>query len=742
MKIYITVVGLLFSLYLTANVIKGKVTNNKNEPLSNAYVYWLGTNSVVATSESGDFELSVLNVKQKRLVASYVGYLADTLDVGEESYVEIRLREVSELEEVVVSGQKNGIIMSNLKPIKVEQITTAELKKSACCDLAGCFETQNTVQAQTTNIITNSKELRILGLSGVYNQLLLDGLPMVQGLSYTYGVSGIPGVLVENIHISKGANSVVQGFESISGQINVEMKEPGHSDKALLNAYINSYLEKQFNVHYTLKKEKKWSNLTAVHVVQPANRIDNDEDGFLDLPLLTRYMIFNKWKYGNEKRWGWYSNIGASYLNEERIGGQKSYNSGSDKGSTSVYGQLVKINQPQVWTKTGYVFDDFQKISLNIGAYTHNQKSYFGTVGYNARQTSVNSNIQYDLHFGKNVLNMGFSYRYMNLKEDIAFTDTFLHRTYSGNYLKNEKIAGFFAENTLYLFNDKLTWIAGARFDHHNNFGMIFTPRTLLKVDISPETSIRASIGKGWRTVSFFSENIGVLASSRDIVFVEELEPEKAFNYGINFTQKFTTTDESLSGYFSADLYRTDFQNQVFPDYDTDPRRVYVRNFKEKSTSNGFQAEVNFKLIKIYDVKFGYNFLDVFTEANGQKQTLPFNPKHKFLATFSFKPKSNKFNFDVNMHWFGKQRLPDTHLNPVEFQRPDYSETYYLVNAQFTYNFKRFELYAGSENIFGFRQDRPIMSWQNPFGPYFDTSSAWGPTRGRDVYAGIRFRLN
>lgn len=741
MKHYITVVLLLFSVCLSAKTITGKVVNDKNEPLSSAYIYWQGSNTVVTTSDLGEFELSGKNPAYKKLIASYVGYLADTIDVGEENYIEFKLSQTQELDEVVVSGQKNGVIISNMKPIKVEQITTTELKKSACCDLAGCFETQNTVQPQTTNIITNSKELRILGLSGVYNQLLTDGLHMIQGLNYTYGVSGIPGILVENIHVSKGANSVVQGYESISGQINVEMKEPSNTDKLLLNLYLNSYLEKQGNAYYTIKS-KKWSNVTAFHMIQPANRIDKDEDGFLDLPLLTRYMVFNKWSYGNEKRWGWYSKLGANFMTEERIGGQKLFDVSTEKGSTNTYGQVVKINQAQIWTKTGYVFDDSQKIAINVGGSNHDQKSWFGTVGYNAQQLSMNGTLQYDLNLENNRMNFGLSYRYLNLNEDINFTDTFLNRNYNGNYKKNENIPGVFAENTMYFFNDKITWIAGVRYDNHNKAGWMLTPRTLIKADLTAKTTIRASVGTGWRTVNFFSENIGVLASSRDILFLEELKPEKAINYGINLTQKFSNPDESFAGYFSADLYRTEFQNQIFPEYDVDPRVVIVKNFSEKSISNGFQAELNIKLLKQYDFKFGYNFLDVFTEENGQRQALPFNPKHKFLATFSFKPKSNKFNFDVNMHWFGKQRLPDTHLSPAEFQRPDYSETYYLVNAQFTYNFKQFEIYAGSENIFGFRQDRPIISWQDPFGPYFDTSSAWGPTRGRDVYAGVRFRLN
>lgn len=739
MKKYIFIVGLLFPYGLFAQTILGKVTNTKKEPLIGASVYWLGTTVGISTGDKGEFEITTKDISNKKLIASFVGHTTDTIEITNQTFVEFRLEETKTLGELVVTWQRDGVIISNRTPIKTEMITQKELGKAACCDLAGCFETQTTVQPQTTNVITNSKELRILGLSGIYNQVLIDGFPMIQGLSYTYGISGIPGTLVDNIYVAKGANSVLQGYESISGQINVETKEPDKTDKLLLNVYMNNFFEKHLNANYAFKKGK-WSNLTAFHTVQPANKIDRDNDIFLDLPQLTRYMIINKWKYGNDKDWGWSSRIGLRFLNEQRIGGQTFYNSDSDKGSTNIYGQTVNINQPEVWTKTAYRFNDNHKITFFASSFHQDQKSFFGTVKYNAQQTNFYGNLQYELAYSqKHSLKTGISYRYLNLNEDIAFTDTTLKRTYAGNYKRIENIPGLFAENSMSFLKDKLTWIAGIRGDQHNQFGFTVTPRTLLKYDITPKTVFRASIGTGWRTVNLFSENIGLLVSSRDIVFAEQLRPERATNFGINFTQKFET--KNLSGYFSADYYRTDFQNQIFPDYDSDPTKAIIKNFNGTSVSNGFQAELYLKIWKRFELKTGYNFLDVYREINGAKQLLPFNPAHKFLTTFSYKPLTNKFHFDVNLHWYGEQRLPDTKSNPTEFQRPDFSKPYTLVNAQFTYSFKKFEVYAGCENVFNFRQNQPIISWQNPFSPYFDTSSVWGPTRGREIYVGIRFEL-
>ena len=740
MKNYIFIIGLMFQYGLIAQSISGKVTNSNTEPLVNASLHWLGTTVGTTTNNKGEFEIKIKNNKNNQLVASHIGYTSDTIIIHNQTKVIFSLKETYTLSEVVVNKQRAGVVIPNYIPFKTEIITSTELRKMACCDLAGCFETQTTVQPQTTNIITNSKELRILGLSGVYNQVLIDGFPMLQGLSNTYGISSIPGSIVDNIYVAKGANSVLQGYESMSGQINVETKDPNNTDKLFINGYINSFSEKHLNLNYAFKKEK-WSNLTAFHTVQPANKIDKDHDNFIDVPKLTRYMVFNKWKYGDENEWGFNSKIGLRFLNEQRIGGQTTYSPDINKGSNSIYGQTVTINQPEIWIKSGYRFNDHHSLGLYVSSLFQDQKSYFGTVKYFAQQTGFYGNLQYDMVYSnKNTFKTGLSFRFLNLKEDIDFINSNLNRTYAGNYKKNEKIPGIFAENTLYFLNDQLTWITGVRYDYHNQFGFKLTPRTLLKYDITNKTVLRASVGTGWRTVNLFSENIGLLVSSRDILFQESLKPERATNFGFNITQKFK--HKSITGHFSADFYRTDFQNQIFPDYDTDPTKAIIKNYTDKSVGNGFQTEFYLKFLNRFELKTGYNFIEVYHESNGTRKLLPFNPKHKLMTSFSYKPLTNKFHIDVNMHWNGKQRLSDTKSNPPEFQRPDYSKPYSVVNAQFTYNFSQFEIYSGGENIFDFRQKKPIISWQNPFSPYFDTSSVWGPTRGREIYLGLRYKIS
>ncbi|HXH18518.1 MAG TPA: TonB-dependent receptor [Chitinophagales bacterium] len=733
-----------FAFSLQAQTLKGKVFGQgetEKEILPGATVVWIGTSISAIANENGVFEITTDSVTDKRLAVSFVGYEPDTITIANQTYVSITLRGAKALEEVTITGEKSSAYISEVNPIKTEVITQKELTKAACCDLAGCFSTQASVQPTTTNIITNAQELRILGLSGVYNQVLFDGMPLFQGLTYTYGISSYPGVLIDNIFVSKGANSVLQGFESISGQINVIPKMPDNTDKLLLNAYVNSFLERHFNANFAapIGKKKKRATLLAFHTVQPAKKFDKDDDTFLDLPRLTRYMAYSRWKLGDEKQNGITSHIGLRFLNEQRIGGQENFNPETDKGTAAAYGQTVHYSQPEFYTKTGCKFNDDHALVLIASAFYQKQNSWFGTVKYDAEQVNAYADLQHEfLWQQQHLLKYGASFRYQHLDEHIGFSDTIIPRTYAGGYLTRQIVPGIFAENTFHWNNDKVVWILGARYDHHQQFGSYFTPRTLIKYAISTGNTVRASAGTGWRQVNLFPENVNLLASSRDLVFAETLQPEKGLNWGVNYTYRFEKG--KAAGTLSADFYQTCFFNQFFPDYDSDATKAIIKNFTGKSISNGFQAEANFKFFKAVEWKAAYNFLDVYRMENGEKNVLPFNPQHRVMVALSFRPANNKWYVDLNTHWYDKQKLPNTSAHPEAYQRPDYSKPYFLVNGQVTYNIKWFEIYAGCENIFNFRQEQPIISWQEPFGKYFDTSSVWGPTRGREIYGGVRFR--
>ena len=738
MKSLIIVLSLLFPIIGFSQTIEGKVLSTNDEPLIGATLQWIGISIGTTAGEQGQFSLSKEGISDLRLIVRYVGFVTDTVDVGSQQSLTIHLTQ-STLDEVIVKGDKPDTYISKVNPIKTEVITQTELTKAACCDLAGCFDTQGSVQPTTTNIVTNAKELRILGLSGVYNQVLVDGMPLIMGTTYTYGISTIPGTLVDNIFISKGANSVLQGYESISGQINVELKEPDSDDKLLVNAYVNSFWESQFNVNFT-QKLKKWSTILSAHTTKPAQKFDRDEDNFLDLPQLTRYSFYNKWEYGNQNEWGWNSRIAIRYVNEQRIGGQENFNPNFDKGSSSVYGQTVNFSQPEIYTKTGYKMNDKHNFVLFASAFYHTQSAYFGTTQFRANQTNVYGNIQHEYTWNKkHNLKSGMSYRYLELEEEIAFGNDTLNRTYDGVHLKSERIPGVFIENTFNWKDRDLVLVTGVRGDFHNTFGLNVTPRALFKYNITKTTTARVSAGTGWRTINLFTENTNLLASSRDVIISPDLEPERSINCGANLTQQFSS--ENFEVQVSVDYYLTQFFNQIFPDYFSEPNKALIENFTGRSISSSLQGEVGLELYERVGIKATYNYLDVYRIVGENKVQLPFNPTHRMTGAFSFKPLNEKWHLDLNAHYFGKQLLTNTSSNPPEYQSAESSSPYAVLNAQLTVSWKWFDFYGGCENIFDFRQKRPIVAWQDPFSPYFDTSNVWGPTKGREIYLGVRFKL-
>lgn len=735
---------LLISGTLQTQTIKGKLfgeTAEGREILPGGTVQWIAGNGVAIVNENGVFELQAGGVTDRRIVASFSGFRSDTIAWDGRSYQSITLKPATTHLSGVTVTDRSGAFLSQTSVNKLEVINQKELSKAACCDLAGCFGTTATVQPHTTNIVTNSQELRILGLSGVYNQVLIDGLPMVQGLTYTYGISTYPGPVVENIYVSKGTTSVLQGFESISGQINLDTRHPDKANRLHLNAYVNSFGEKHLNASgaSAVGKNQKWHTLLALHSVQPAARTDGNHDGFLDLPLLTRYMAYNKWTYGNEAETGISARFGLRFVNEKRIGGQMEYRGNGDKGSGQVYGQYVTFNQPEAYAKVNYRLSARHALALAASGSLHEQDAWFGTLAYTGKQEMAYINFQHELNWRQHQLKYGVSYRYQEVREDIRFTMPDPAKTFAGPYKTQLRVPGVFAENTFHWADDKVVLITGARMDRHQEEGWYFTPRTMLKYAINDQHTFRASAGTGWRQVNLFSEQPVILTSSRNIVFQEKLRPEEAMNWGVSHTWRFETG--ITKGTLSADFYQTRFRNQFFPDYDMGPSDIVIRNFDGLSRSNGVQVDALFVFHQQLEVRAAYNYLDVYRHENGAKVVLPFNPRNRLMSAVSFRTSNNKWQADVNAHWFDRMRLPDTQGNPLPYRRPSHSDPYTTVNMQGTFRLNTFEIYAGCENIGNYRQPDPIISAGNPFGPHFDLSSVWGPTRGREFYLGVRYAI-
>lgn len=736
--IFINIILLFFTINTYSQIIKGTVYDINNKRLPGVTIKWINTSEGTLTDNNGNFQLSSENINDKRIIVSYLGYENDTANVSGAPLVEIKLSRPVTTDVIEVEEHMNSSYIRNIDT-KTEIITQMELKKDACCDLSGCFGKNASVDVAVTDILTNTKELKVLGLDGEYTQILVDNLPLVTGLNSKYSVTSIPGTLIDKITISKGSNSVIQGYESISGIMNVLLKDYHSSERLMVNGFMNSMMEKQFNLNAG-QKFGEWNSLLAFQTVQKSNRIDENNDGFLDFPLITRYMLFNKWNFGEDEDDKTNVTIGAKYLNEERIGGQKYFDKETNTGSTDIYGQTVSLDNAEIYTRISHQLDSKKQFKFFLSGMYFKQNSYYGTTVYDGKQQNFYANLLYEFPvLGNNYMRLGMSYKYDEIDEGIRFL-TASDKTYAGNYLKKESIPGIYAETSADIIHEKLSLIAGMRLDNHNEYGLVYTPRGLLRYQITDITVMRASFGTGFRTVNLFNEYAGHLASSKDIIVPEKTDAERMVNFGIDLLQYFSFG--SFSGNVNLDFYRTVFSSKLIPDYDSDPHKIYLNNVKNNAASNVFQIEFNINYLKNVDFKFAYKYIDLYYFENGFRKEQPFNSKHRIVGGLSLSTDNNEWIFNTTYQWFGKQKLPSTALYPSQYRRPDYSGTYVLVNAQITKNFKNIELYAGVENIFNFMQDNPIISPDNPFGPFFDTSFVWGSTRGREFYLGFRFKID
>lgn len=738
---YFIIILFLYSGSIFSQSITGYIFGDdegKKLPLDAAVVKWINTTKGTITDEKGRFELALANITDKRLVVSYAGYKTDTIDAADKQSVEVVMIPNMTTSTINVEDDKKSTYFGNYTA-KTEVISSQELVKEACCDLAGCFGRNSSVEVAVTDIITDAKELKILGLEGAYTQLLVDNMPLMSGLNTKYGISSIPGTQIDKITVSKGSNSVMQGYESISGIMNVILKDYNNSDRLMFNGFVNSMLEKQFNLNFGNRINDKWSNILILHTVQKSNVMDDNSDGFLDNPLTTRYVIYNKWNLADKKNQTEF-NIAGRYWNEKREGGQK--NDPSHFINThghKLYEQNIKINSAEGYSRFSKQFTETSGMKMYLTSSWYDQKSVYGITGYDAVQNLFSVMGFYELEiFTKSYLKTGLSYRYQKIDETVKFNDT-TSKTYAGNYIKKESIPGFFAENSISFLEDKASIMTGIRLDNHNENGLVVTPRALFRYQPVKTVVLRASVGTGYRTINLLSEYSNLLASSRNIVINGKLDPEKTLNYGADVLLYFG--GENYSGSFNVDYYRTEFSNKIIPDYDSDPREVIFSNLNGKAFSNVMQAELSLTLLRNIDLKLAYKFIDLKYEKSGVMYEQPFTSRHRVLATFSYMPQSKSWSASAGLNWFGAQRLPSTASNPVQYQRPTESKPYTIINAQLNKNFKYFEIYAGVENLLNFKQDNPIISADDPFGPNFDTSFIYGPTKGREFYAGFRFIL-
>lgn len=740
-------IKLIFTIFLFAicsNIysqnLKGKVisVNESGDefPVDSAFIFWENTEIKTYSDINGKFEIPFSNSQEKNLVISKEGFYSQNVNITIEKYKIIRLK--SYITDEIIVSEKTDKEKAKENISRDDVVDSKDLEKSACCDLTGCFGHTGNVEVSVSDIVTDSKELKLLGTDGVYAQTMVEGIPVFNGLANIYNLATIPGVTINSITISKGSNSVIQGYGSISGMINLVLKDYESADQLLLNAYTNSYLEKHFNSN-TKFGNKIFKNYFAFNTVQKANRTDNNNDGFLDLPLITRYAVYNKLNAGDQLTDKLSGYLAFRYLDENRVGGQVNVNN-SDQNYKTVYHQIVNTYRYEIMARINKKLGELSSVILQTGLSNHKQNSVFGLTNYNAKQNDFFANLMFDIPINHHYIKTGLSYRYLDIKENINFIDNPYNKSYSGNHEFKENIPGVFAENKLEILHDILDITSGVRVDFNSNYGTILTPRFMFKYNLDEETSLRGSLGSGFRTPEIFVENQNLFSSSKDLIFPSFIKGEKSVNWGISLTKEFHGSSSDID--IIIDYYSTHFTDQFIADFDISSDKVVFYNNSESSVTNSFQAEVNSKFINGLEAKISYNFLNATYNKNGVSQELPFYAKHKAMLSVTFETENKDWLFNINSQYFGKQKLPSTSSNPVEYQRGDYSDPFVMINNQVTFKTGFYEFYTGIENLLNYKQENPIISANNPFGRYFDTSFNWGPTKGREFYFGFRFKLN
>lgn len=737
------------SMLLSAkDIVRGVVLDEYESPLVGANLIWLNTGTGATTDLDGMFELQ-RNSKENRLLVSYIGYKSDTITVANsDKDLQIKLANDTKIEEVVVRAQGMGTLNSRLEPLQVQKLGVAEFQRAACCNLSEAFETNASVDVSYSDAATGAKQIKMLGLSNEYVQILTENNPNFRGAASRYGMDYIPGPWMESIQISKGASSVKNGYEAVAGQINVEYKKPDVSDPLTVNLFGSDNGRMEGNVDGNIQLNQHLSTGLFLHYSNDKFTHDANKDGFLDQPKLEQLNLFNRWYY---KKDNFISQIGVKFITETRENGQTKHGD-DEKPGMPLYKIGIDTKRGEIFTKNGYIIDKEKNMSVALIASgsLHSQKSHYGSKDlqgtpwdyntYNLRQDNAYANLMYETEFTrKHKISTGISFNYDGLRQEsnLPYFDYPDNNIAFAKY-RNEYVTGAYAEYT-YNLNDKFVVLAGIRGDYHNQYGFFATPRLHLKWNIIEQLHLRASAGKGYRSVNVLAENNYLFASNRirNLHIGNDLPMDEAWNYGVTLTGYIPLFGKELT--LTGEWFYTDFQKQVVVNMDRDPHAIYFEALKGRSYSSNFQIEANYPVFKGFTLTSAFRWTDARTDYDGVLREKPLTSRYRALLTASYQTNLKKWQFDYTVNFNGPGRMPlPSETNPL--WNKDF-KGFTMMSAQVTRYFRNWSVYAGGENLLGFTQKNPIIGANDPFGPDFDATMIYGPIHGRKFYVGVRWSI-
>ena len=712
--------------------LKGKIYGIDKEPIIGAQVFWANSKDGVVSGEDGSFEISGTPHKDHMLHVTYIGYKEKITHINDfKELLNITLEEDNQLSEVVVSSSGAGRISSRTDLLKTEKVTVKELTRAACCSLAESFETNPSVDVVYSDAVTGAKQIQMLGLSGNYIQMLTENYPNFKGPAKLYGLDYVPGPWMEGIQISKGAASVKNGYESVSGQVNVDYKKPNTADPLSLNLFLSDASRIEANADGAIELNKKLSTGIFAHYSQEKKEHDSNHDTFLDMPKRHQLNLMNRWTYITDNV---ISQSGIKYVNDQRTSGQTMHTL-NDMDAYDPYIIDIKTNRLEMFTKNGYIINSekSESVALILTGVYHDQQSKYAQNQYNIYGSNIYASLMYEKQFSPlHKLSTGFSYSWDRYNQHAQ-----IYQLESNKQPDKESVVGAYGEYT-FTPNDKFTILAGLRVDYSSLYKTFVTPRMHVKYSPTPNISFRASAGKGYRSVFVMPENSYLLASSRTLKIADNLKQESAWNYGLSGTFHIPIKGEELM--LSAEWYYTDFSRQVVMDMDSDPHTVSFYNLDGKSTSNIFQIEASYPIFRGFTLLGSYRWMNTKMNYGGKEMEKPLTSRYKALATASYETNMRKWQFDFTTQFNGGGRMPTPDAeNPLWDSN---FKSFIVMNAQITKFYRNWSVYLGAENLTNKKQKNPIVASDSPYGPDFDATMVWGPTLGRKFYIGFRYNIS
>ena len=622
-----------------------------------------------------------------------------------------------------IAGAENGVLIGR-----------EELFKAACCNLGESFTTNPSVDVNYSDAATGAKQIKLLGLSGTYVQMLTENLPNFRGAAAPYALDYVPGPWMKSIQVSKGSSSVRNGYESITGQIDVEYLKPEDEQGATVNLYGNTMGKMEANADANIHVNDKLSTEVLLHYQNDFGHHDQNNDGFLDQPNVRQWNLQNRW-FANTGSYIFHG--GISMVKEKREGGQTEHTShlipeqsspipadAPTRSLSRLYKIGIETNRYEGYMKHAFIIDPEHgtNIAVMANASMHQLDANYGNKHYSVNEKNAYAQLLFETHFTKQ----------HNLSAGLSLNHDYLTKG------DNETTPGAYAQYT-YNLNDKVVAMAGLRADHSSRYGTFVTPRFHLKLTPNEIVSLRLSAGKGYRTIWALAENNYLLASGRQLV-IDDLKQEQAWNTGLSSSFYIPLFGKTLK--LNAEYYHTHFNEQAVIDYDSDPTMIHITNLDGKSYSNTFQVDASYPVVKGLELTAAWRWNDVKSTYGGKLMEKPLTSRYKGLVTASYKTPLGIWQFDATLQLNGGGRMPTPYtLADGTSSWDSRFGAYEQVSAQITRWFRHFSVYIGGENLTGFRQEQTIINATDPWSSTFDPTMVWGPVQGVMFYAGIRVNI-